>query len=75
MLNNIRVDFQRMFLSKIVLFTFLVAALLIPVGFETIMVVLDNAMNMDTAVSLTDFAKNNYQSINIYHYQMLHTPS
>ena len=61
MLNNIRVDFQRMFLSKIVLFTFLVAAVFIPVGFETIMVVLDNAMNMDTAVSLTDFA--NYSSM------------
>ena len=61
MLNNIRVDFQRMFLSKIVPFTFLLAAVFIPVGFETIMVVLDNAMHMDTAVSLTDFA--NYSSM------------
>ena len=56
MLNNIRVDFQRMFLSKIVLFTFLVAALLIPMGTETIMVILDNVMHMETVVSLTDFS-------------------
>ena len=61
MLNNIRVDFQRMFLSKIVLFTFLVAAVFIPVGFETIMVVVEHAMHMDSAVSLTDFS--NYSSM------------
>lgn len=61
MLNNIRVDFQRLFLSKIVPVTFLVATVFIPVGFETIMVILDNAMHMDTAVSLTDFT--NYSSM------------
>ena len=61
MLNNIRVDFQRMFLSKVVLYTVFLAAVFIPVGFEAIMVLLDSVMNMDIAVSLTDFS--NYSTM------------